>query len=98
MAGRIDVLLFCVIITLLYNGVIKRKREVISVPINTTRQEILEVGKQEFMKYGYEGASLRRIAKEASVTTGAIYGYFPSKAYFLLKTFMVPFYVIETGR
>jgi AcrR family transcriptional regulator len=47
--------------------------------MNTTRQDILEVGKQEFMKYGYEGASLRRIAKEASVTTGAIYGYFPSK-------------------
>jgi hypothetical protein len=77
-----DVLTSCffyVIITLLYNGVIKEKREVISVQINTTRQQILEVGKQEFMKYGYEGASLRRIAKEASVTTGAIYGYFPSK-------------------
>ncbi|WP_026890961.1 TetR/AcrR family transcriptional regulator [Lacrimispora aerotolerans] len=46
---------------------------------NNTRQELLDAGMQEFMKYGYEGASLRRIAKEASVTTGAIYGYFPSK-------------------
>jgi AcrR family transcriptional regulator len=50
-----------------------------SAQINGTRQLILEAGKQEFMKYGYEGASLRRIAKEALVTTGAIYGYFPSK-------------------
>ena len=31
------------------------------------------------MEYGYEKASLRRIAKEASVTTGAIYGYFAGK-------------------
>ena len=46
---------------------------------NNTRKELLDAGMQEFMKYGYEGASLRRIAKEASVTTGAIYGYFPSK-------------------
>ncbi|WP_143319447.1 TetR/AcrR family transcriptional regulator [Clostridium sp. HBUAS56010] len=47
--------------------------------VNGTRQAILDAGKNEFMKYGYEGASLRRIAKEASVTTGAIYGYFPGK-------------------
>ncbi len=46
---------------------------------NDTRLAILEAGKQEFLKYGYEGASLRRIAKEACVTTGAIYGYFPGK-------------------
>lgn len=31
------------------------------------------------MEYGYEKASLRRIAKETSVTTGAIYGYFAGK-------------------
>ena len=46
---------------------------------NDTRLAILEAGKQEFLKYGYEGASLRRIAREACVTTGAIYGYFPGK-------------------
>lgn len=46
---------------------------------NDTRMAILEAGKKEFLEYGYEGGSLRRIAKEASVTTGAIYGYFPSK-------------------
>ena len=44
-----------------------------------TAAAILEAGRKEFMEYGYEKASLRRIAKEASVTTGAIYGYFAGK-------------------
>ena len=44
-----------------------------------TTAAILEAGRKEFMEYGYEKASLRRIAKEASVTTGAIYGYFAGK-------------------
>ena len=43
---------------------------------NGTVTAILEAGKKEFLTYGYEKASLRRIAKEASVTTGAIYGLF----------------------
>lgn len=46
---------------------------------NSTVTDILTAGKKEFLTYGYEKASLRRIAKEASVTTGAIYGYFPGK-------------------
>ena len=50
-----------------------------STQVNETRLAILEAGREEVMEYGYEGASLRRIAREASVTTGAIYGYFPSK-------------------
>ena len=37
-----------------------------------TAAAILEASRKEFMEYGYEKASLRRIAKEASVTTGAI--------------------------
>lgn len=44
-----------------------------------TAAAILEAGKKEFLTYGYEKASLRRIAKEAAVTTGAIYGYFSGK-------------------
>ena len=44
-----------------------------------TAAAILEASRKEFMEYGYEKASLRRIAKEASVTTGAIYGYFAGK-------------------
>ena len=50
-----------------------------SAQVNDTRLAILEAGRKEFLEYGYEGASLRRIAREASVTTGAIYGYFPGK-------------------
>lgn len=46
---------------------------------NATITAIREAGKKEFLQYGYEKASMRRIAKTAAVTTGAIYGYFPSK-------------------
>jgi AcrR family transcriptional regulator len=44
-----------------------------------TRQKILDCGRDEFLQRGFEGASLRAIAKAAGVTTGAIYGYFPDK-------------------
>lgn len=45
----------------------------------STETAILEAGRQEFLTYGYEKASMRRIAAMASVTTGAIYGYFSGK-------------------
>lgn len=44
-----------------------------------TRELILAAGKAEFLQHGFEGASLRRIASLAGVTTGAIYGYFADK-------------------
>lgn len=46
---------------------------------SNTERAILEAGKKEFLAYGYEKASMRRIAGAASVTTGAIYGYFSGK-------------------
>lgn len=46
---------------------------------SSTASAILEAGKKEFLTFGYEKASLRRIAAEASVTTGAIYGRFSGK-------------------
>ncbi len=46
----------------------------------STRARILEAGKAEFLEKGYEAASLRSIASQAGVTTGAIYGCFPDKA------------------
>ena len=46
----------------------------------STLQVILITGKNEFLEKGYSGASLRNIAREAGVTTGAFYGYFKSKA------------------
>ena len=42
----------------------------------TTIDRILECSKKEFLEKGFKNASLRVIAKEAGVTTGAIYGYF----------------------
>lgn len=45
----------------------------------STRQLIIEAGKKEFLEKGYQGASLRTIAQNAFVTTGAMYGYFKSK-------------------
>lgn len=46
----------------------------------STLQVILITGKNEFLEKGYLGASLRNIAREAGVTTGAFYGYYKSKA------------------
>lgn len=47
--------------------------------VGNTREKILEVSKIEFLDKGFDGASLREIAKKAGITTGAIYGYFDSK-------------------
>lgn len=44
-----------------------------------TQKNILCAGKKEFLAKGYQSASLRNIAKEAGVTTGAFYGYYDSK-------------------
>ena len=46
---------------------------------NTTLDRILSVATQEFLKNGFQGASLRGIVKSAGVTTGAFYRYFPTK-------------------
>ncbi len=44
-----------------------------------TKKKILDFARQEFLARGYEGASLRKIATMANLTTGAIYGYFRDK-------------------
>lgn len=45
-----------------------------------TQRQILDAGREEFLAKGFQDASLRRIAQEAGVTTGAIYGYYADKA------------------
>lgn len=45
----------------------------------TTQERIIYVATQEFLNNGYQGASLRKIAKTAQVTTGAMYGYYKNK-------------------
>jgi AcrR family transcriptional regulator len=44
-----------------------------------TKSDILSAAKKEFLRFGFSGASLRRIASDANVTTGAIYGFFSDK-------------------
>lgn len=43
------------------------------------KEKLIAAGKKEFMTYGYEKASLRRICNEAEVTTGALYFFFKNK-------------------
>lgn len=45
----------------------------------TTQEKIKIVATTEFLVNGYLGASLRKIAKAANVTTGAMYGYYKNK-------------------
>ncbi len=45
----------------------------------STLESIKRAGKKEFLEKGFKSASLRQIVKNASVTTGAFYGYFSSK-------------------
>ena len=44
-----------------------------------TRERLLDAAQREFLLHGYRGASLRRIAAAAGVTTGAVYGCFGGK-------------------
>lgn len=46
---------------------------------SATLEKIQRAALEEFLKKGFRGASLRQIVKNAGVTTGAFYGYFPSK-------------------
>ncbi len=45
----------------------------------TTIEKIHNAAEAEFLKKGFQSASLRNIVKEAGVTTGAFYGYYKSK-------------------
>ncbi len=44
-----------------------------------TKQKLLESAKKEFLEKGFTGASLRTIAANAGVTTGAMYRHFKDK-------------------
>lgn len=44
-----------------------------------TKDSILAIARQEFLAKGFQGASLRHIAKQANGTTGIIYTYFKNK-------------------
>ena len=42
----------------------------------STLDAILSAAKKEFSEKGFQSASLRKIVKDAGVTTGAFYGYY----------------------
>ena len=44
-----------------------------------TLRRIHRAAMEEFLEKGFQEASLRRIVKNAGVTTGAFYGYYSSK-------------------
>ena len=44
-----------------------------------TKKTLLESAKKEFLQKGFAGASLRTIAANAGVTTGAMYRHFKDK-------------------
>lgn len=44
-----------------------------------THKKIIESGKLNFLNYGFERANLRKICKDAGVTTGAFYRHFEDK-------------------
>lgn len=53
------------------------------------RLKILETATDEFLKKGYENASMRTIAKRAHTTLGNIYHYYENKEV-LLETILMP--------
>ena len=53
--------------------------EIINTTSAKTRSDILESAQKEFIQLGFSGASLRKIAVGAGVTTGALYCHFRDK-------------------
>ena len=50
-----------------------------STKAEDTQKNILDTAKKHFLKDGLTGASLRSIVKDAGITTGAFYKYYPTK-------------------
>lgn len=48
-------------------------------PSRDSRSAILDAARSAFLEHGFQGVSLRAIAHDAGLTTGAIYGNFHSK-------------------
>jgi len=45
------------------------------------RNELIRVATEEFRAHGFEQASLRQIAKQANMSVGNVYRYFPNKTH-----------------
>ncbi len=44
-----------------------------------TREKIIEAAKDEFLRYGFDAANMRRIALKSNMTVGNLYRYFKNK-------------------
>jgi AcrR family transcriptional regulator len=60
-----------------------------------TRERILEVAAKLFAKQGYEGTSVRDIAKELGIANPSIYYHFKSKADVLVELLTEPLRTVE---
>lgn len=49
------------------------------VPKEEVKKDIIKTAEHEFLKHGYQNASLRTIAKKANTSLGNLYNYFPNK-------------------
>ena len=49
------------------------------------KTQILETAERMFIREGYEGVSMRRLAAEVNVAVGTLYNYFPDKATLFLS-------------
>ena len=50
-----------------------------STKAEDTEKNILNTARKHFLKDGFSGASLRNLVKDAGLTTGAFYKYYPTK-------------------
>ena len=50
-----------------------------STKAEDTEKNILNTARKHFLKDGFSGASVRNIVKDAGLTTGAFYKYYPTK-------------------
>ena len=57
-----------------------------------TRQEIIEAAKVVFAAHGYDGASLRAVARGAGVDPALVHHYFDGKADLFIAAMALPFY------
>src|SRR5260370_34221333 len=56
-----------------------------------TRGEIIEAAKRVFAAKGYDGASLRAVAREAQVDPALVHHYFDGKASLFVAAMALPF-------
>jgi AcrR family transcriptional regulator len=57
---------------------------------DTTRTRILETARELFGRVGFDGATVREIAKQVGITDAALYYHFRSKREILTSLWMVP--------